>query len=63
MTLGERILNYRARYNISQEDFANRAKVNVMTINSIENGKRKPTRLTMSKIEIVLREDENHVED
>ena len=62
MELGERILEYRARHNISQEDFANRAQVNVMTINSAENGKRKPTRLTIGKIERVLREDENHVE-
>lgn len=62
MTLGEKILEYRARHNISQEDFANRAQVNVMTINSVENGKRTPTKLTMVKIERVLREDENHVE-
>lgn len=62
MELGEKILEYRARHNISQEDFANRAQVNVMTINSVENGKRTPTKLTMVKIERVLREDENHVE-
>lgn len=62
-SLGERILEYRARHNISQEDFANLAKVNVMTINSIENDKRKQTKLTISKIEMVLREEENHVED
>ena len=61
-SLGERILEYRARHNISQEDFANRARVNVMTINTAENGKRKPTRLTAMKIERVLREDEDHVE-
>ena len=62
MELGEKILEYRARHNISQEDFANRAQVNVMTINSVENGKRTPTKLTTVKIERVLREDENHVE-
>ena len=63
MTLGERIIQYRAKYNISQEDFANRVQVNVMTINAVENDKRKPTRLTIGKIERVLREDENNVED
>ena len=62
MSLGDRVLEYRARHNISQEDFANLAHVNVMTINSVENKKRNPTKLTIVKIERVLREDENHVE-
>lgn len=62
MTLGQRILQYRARHNISQEDFANRAQVNVMTINSVENEKRNCTRLTQTKIENVLKEDEQDVE-
>jgi len=62
MELSERILEYRARHNISQEDFANRCHMNVMTINSIENHKRKPTRLTIGKIERVLKEEENNVE-
>lgn len=56
-TLGERVIEYRARHNISQEDFANLAKVNVMTINSVENEKRKQTRLTERKIELVLQEE------
>lgn len=60
--LGDRILQYRARHNMSQEDFANRAQVNVMTISAVENGKRSHTRLTLSKIENVLREDETNVE-
>lgn len=62
MTLGERIIQYRVRHNISQEDFANRVQVNVMTINAVENEKRNPTKLTIGKIERVLREDENNVE-
>lgn len=62
MSLKERILRYRAKYNLSQEDFANKCQVNVMTINTIETEKRKPTQLTITKIEMVLREDENHVE-
>ena len=59
MTLRERMLEYRARHNMSQEDFANKCGLNVMTINTIETGKRKPTQLTITKIEIILREDEN----
>lgn len=63
MSLRERILQYRARHNMSQEDFANEAQVNVMTINTIETGKRKPTQLTEAKIEMVLRKDvEENVE-
>ncbi len=60
MSLKERILNYRAKHNISQEDFANRCQVNVMTINTIETEKRKPTQLTVAKIEMILREDEEN---
>ena len=59
MTLKDRIIQYRAKHNVSQEDFANLCQVNVMTINSIETGKRKnPTQLTKAKIEMVLRKDE-----
>ena len=59
MSLRERILRYRAKYDLSQEDFANLCQVNVMTINSIETEKRKPTQLTVTKIEMVLRKDGN----
>ena len=62
MSLRERILQYRAKHSMSQEDFANKCQVNVMTINTIETGKRKPTQLTQTKIEMILKEDENNVE-
>lgn len=58
MGLDERILEYRARHGLSQEDFANLVKVNVMTINAIENGKRKPLRITAKKIETILNQEE-----
>lgn len=57
-TLSERILEYRAKHNLSQEDFANLAKLNVMTVNSVENGKRNTSKLTTRKIEMILMEDE-----
>jgi len=63
MSLGERILEYRAKHNLSQEEFANLVQVNVMTINAIENNKRKPLRTTAKKIEMIMKESENHVED
>lgn len=65
MGLGEKILEYRARHNMSQEDFANLVQVNVMTINAIENDKRNPLRKTAKKIEMFLnkeKEAENNVE-
>ena len=62
MELGETILDYRAKHGLSQEEFANLVQVNVMTINAIENNKRKPLRTTARKIEMIMKESENHVE-
>ena len=56
--LGRRILEYRARHDMTQEEFAIKARLNVMTVNSIENGKRNPTKLTRTKIEQIIKEDE-----
>ena len=58
--LRERILEYRAKHDMSQEDFANACQLNVMTVNAIENGKGSPSKLTVMKIELVLRKDENN---
>ncbi len=62
MKLGEQILEYRAKHGLSQEEFANLVQVNVMTINAIENNKRTPLRITVKRIEMILQEDEKHVE-
>ena len=62
-TLKERVLEYRARHNMSQQDFANVAHLNVMTVNNIETEKREPTQLTVTKIEMILKgEFENDAE-
>ena len=61
MGLGERILEYRAQHGLSQEEFANLVQVNVMTINAIENNKRKPLKLTEKKIEMFLKGAEENV--
>lgn len=63
MSLGEQILEYRAKHNLSQEEFANLVQVNVMTINAIENNKRNPLRTTAKKIEMIMKESKNHVDD
>lgn len=52
--LPDRILEYRARQNLSQAAFAKRVGVSVQTINSIENGSQEPGKLTKAKIELVI---------
>ena len=56
--LREKILEYRAKHDMSQRDFANLCHLNVMTINGIEVGKRMPTKMTAKKIEIAMEEKE-----
>lgn len=46
----EKIINYRAEHNLSQEKFAEKCKVSRQTITLIENLSRKPTALTLYKI-------------
>jgi len=62
MSLGERIIEFRAKHNMSQEDFANLVQVNVMTVSAIENGRRQPLRKTAKKIEMIIKESEKNAE-
>ena len=62
MGLGEKILEYRVKHGLSQEEFANLVQVNVMTVNAIENNKRTPLRTTAKKIEMIMKESEENVE-
>lgn len=62
MSLSDLILEFRAKNDLSQEEFANMVQVNVMTINAIENNKRKPLKTTAKKIEMFIKERENNVE-
>lgn len=57
-SIGSRIVEYRAKHNISQEEFANRCKLCIMTVNAIENGKREPNKLTKAKIEQLIENKE-----
>lgn len=54
MTLSDRMIEYRARENISQAELASRVGVDRTTINKAENGKL-VSRLTEAKIELVLK--------
>lgn len=64
MTLGERMLQYRAKERISQEELARRCGLSLQTVNHIELGYQSASRLTLAKIEQVLAKGENgNVED
>jgi len=54
MKIGDEILVYRAKHNISQGEMANRCNVTKQTIFNIEHGIQEPTRLTKAKIRLVL---------
>ena len=55
MTLAEAIIEYRAKNNISLQEFAERCKISIMTASYIERGLQKPNRLTTKKIMLVLK--------
>ena len=54
MTLQERMIEYRAKERITQNELAERVGVTVQTINSVENGKQDPGKITVAKIELVI---------
>ena len=54
MTLQERMIEYRAKERITQADLAERVGVTIQTINSVENGKQDPSKITVAKIELVI---------
>ena len=56
-TLAERILEYRAKHDMSAKEFAEKCKLSLQTVYSIENGLQKPSKITRVKIENVLKEE------
>lgn len=54
MTLGERIVEYRAKERINMQEFADRCGVSKQTVYMIETGQQDPNRVTVAKIELVL---------
>lgn len=59
MTLAEKIIACRGKYNITQVELANMCKVSPATIINIENQKIKGGKLTRAKIETVLQKLQN----
>ena len=56
--LANRMLEYRAKHNISREKFAAKANISLQTAQNVERGLQKPSALTRQKIELVLKEEE-----
>ena len=54
-TLAERILEYRAKHDMSAKEFAEKCKLSLQTVYSIENGLQVPSKITRLKIENVLK--------
>lgn len=52
--LQAKMLAYRAHHNISQTELARRCGLTLMTVNSIENGRQSPSKLTEAKIRLVV---------
>lgn len=58
MTLQKEMIEYRARHKISQTELAKRAGVTLQTINAVENGHQKPSKVTEAKIRLVIEKGE-----
>lgn len=54
MTLQERMIEYRAKERITQSELAERCGLSYQTLNSIEQGKKDPSKVTRAKIELVI---------
>lgn len=53
----KRILAYRGKHNLSQIEFAEKCNITQPTLCNVENGKQKPSKLTMQKILNVIGEE------
>lgn len=54
MTLQDRMIEYRAKERITQSELAERCGLSYQTLNSIEQGKKDPSKVTRAKIELVI---------
>lgn len=62
MKIADRIVRYRAKERLNQQEFADRCGVSKQTIYSIENELQEPSKVTLAKIELVIG-TENDKED
>lgn len=59
MDIANKMLEYRAKHNLSQSKFAELCGITTQTVNSIENGIQTPSKLTETKIKLVVEKGEN----
>lgn len=59
MNIADEMLRYRARERISQKEFAKRCGLSLQTVNSVENGKQTPGKLTIEKIKLAIGMEED----
>ena len=59
LSLSEKMIRYRAKERISQKELADRCGVSLQTINSVENEIQTPSRLTETKIRMIVEEGED----
>ena len=60
MDLSERMIRYRAKNRLTQKQMAEQCGVSLQTICNVETGQQTPGKMTMTKILLVLEEDENN---
>jgi len=54
--LSRKIIEYRAKHNLSQVDFAKLCNISTQTACNVENGTQKPSKITLQKILNVIGE-------
>ena len=54
MSLANRMVEYRARERINQQELADRCGVSKQTINMVERNRQMPNRVTIAKIELIV---------
>lgn len=55
MTLSEEMIEFRGRYNLTQQKAADMANITKQTWYGIENGIQTPSKLTESKIRLIMK--------
>jgi DNA-binding XRE family transcriptional regulator len=56
--LGRKVVEYRAKHDLSQAEFAKLCNLSTQTVHLLENGKQYPTELTRTKIMLKIKEDD-----
>lgn len=62
MTLGEKIIRFRAKHRLSQVEFAEMCDISIQTLSAIENEKQAPWKTTELKILMAMEDADNESE-